>query len=318
MSTRSPVLFLVFNRPDTTQRVFDAIRAAQPTRLYVAADGARAGRGGEADACTAVRRIATAVDWDCTVKTLFSNENLGCKVAVSNGISWFFENEEEGIILEDDCLPSEDFFRFMDSLLERYRSNSKICAISGTQFDSATPISTDYYYSKYPLMWGWATWRRSWNGYRKSILQDEIEEFFSKSAKNQFGLLARLHLKRQILGAANGEIDTWDYQWIYQCISRSQLCIRPAKNLVVNLGFGAGATHTHEQSTPASRLTHHVLNTTAMRGPVEEQCDKRLDRLDERLWMRLYPRSIFALAFPKLHGLTRHPIRTLSRWLKQP
>lgn len=316
MSTRSPVLFLVFNRPDTTQRVFDAIRASRPPRLYVAADGARKTRPAERDICAEVRRIATAVDWDCSVRTLFSEDNLGCKIAVSNGISWFFENEEEGIILEDDCLPSADFFEFTDSLLQRYRADANICAISGTQFDSATPKPTDYYYSKYPLMWGWAAWRRSWIGYRRSIPAAEIEKYFSTSAKKQFGLIARLYLKRQILGAASGKIDTWDYQWIYHCISHDRLCVRPSQNLVVNLGFGSDATHTHERSAPAADLTHHRLDTTSLSGPAQRTCDKRLDSVDEAQWLRLSARSLFVLVFPKLHACIRHPVLSLRRWLR--
>jgi len=121
----SPVLFLIFNRPDTTTRVFEAIRAARPERLYVAADGPRMTREGEAERCAEARRIATAVDWPCEVKTLFRETNLGCRAAVSGAITWFFEHEEEGIILEDDCLPDPSFFPYCTELLAHYRDTGR-------------------------------------------------------------------------------------------------------------------------------------------------------------------------------------------------
>src|SRR5690349_2048344 len=131
---KSAILFLVFNRPETTARVFEAIRAAQPPRLYVAADGPRASRIGESERCDLTRRIASAVDWPCDITTLFRAANLGCKNAVSSAISWFFEHEEEGVILEDDCLPDPSFFRYCDELLAHYRDDTRIGLISGNNF----------------------------------------------------------------------------------------------------------------------------------------------------------------------------------------
>ena len=132
---KSPVLFLVFNRPDTTRRVLEAIRQAQPSQLFIAADGPREGKSGEAEKCADVRRIVNeGIDWDCEVKTLFRDKNLGCKVAVSRAIDWFFEHVEEGIILEDDCLPHPTFFRFCEELLNKYRDDERIGQISGDNF----------------------------------------------------------------------------------------------------------------------------------------------------------------------------------------
>ena len=115
---KSAVLFIIFNRPDTTKKVFDQIKAGKPGRLYIAADGPRMNRPGEEVLCRQTREIINDVDWPCEVKTLFRQTNQGCKEAVSSAIAWFFENEEEGIILEDDCLPNNSFFRFCDTLLE--------------------------------------------------------------------------------------------------------------------------------------------------------------------------------------------------------
>ena len=156
---QTPVLFLIFNRPDTTEKVFDAIRAAKPLRLYVASDGPRANQSGEDQIVNKVREISTSVDWSCEVKTLFQKENLGCKKAVSKGITWFFEQEKQGIILEDDCLPHPDFFVFCENLLEHYADNKHVWAITGDNFQNGQKRGEgSYYFSRYNHVWGWASW----------------------------------------------------------------------------------------------------------------------------------------------------------------
>ena len=165
----TPVLFLVFNRPDTTEKVFEAIRQAKPQKLFVAADGPRGNRLGEKEKCEQVRKIATTVDWDCEVKTLFREKNLGCKFAVSSAIDWFFKNVEEGIVLEDDCLPSQSFFWFCQELLERYRNDERVMLIGGNNRGVDFLKNHSYFFSKYVQIWGWATWRRSWEKYDSKI-----------------------------------------------------------------------------------------------------------------------------------------------------
>jgi hypothetical protein len=242
----TPVLFLVFNRPDTTKLVFEAIRRAKPPRLYVAADGPREGRKGESERVAEVRMIATSVDWPCEVRALFRDKNLGCKYAVSGAITWFFEHEEQGIILEDDCLPSLKFFPFCEELLNRYRRDQRVGMISGTMFGDSRPkhLKSGYGYSRYPQIWGWATWRSAWLGYDAEVVN-------WPGFKSQDGFRAqgvepswRRHLIRCIDAVYNGRIDTWDYQWTFHCISQGMLCVFPATNLIWNIGFGEGATHT--------------------------------------------------------------------------
>jgi hypothetical protein len=166
----TPVLFLIFNRPNTTEQVFEAIAKAKPRCLFVAADGPRTDKEGEAEKCQAVRDIIKRVDWDCEVKTLFREQNLGCKEAVSSAITWFFEQVEEGIILEDDCLPSDSFFSFCAELLEKYRDDKRIMMISGDNFqDGIQRGDASYYFSSVPWIWGWATWRRAWRLYDREM-----------------------------------------------------------------------------------------------------------------------------------------------------
>jgi len=177
----TPILFLIFNRPDTTQKVFNAIRKAKPKQFFIAADGSPPDREGEIEKCQKSRKIATSVDWDCEVKTLFRDKNLGCKIAISSAIDWFFENVEEGIILEDDCLPHQSFFWFCQELLEYYRNDTRIMHISGDNFQFGRKRGEgSYYFSKYSHVWGWATWRRAWKCF--DINMKSFEEF---KAENQ-------------------------------------------------------------------------------------------------------------------------------------
>jgi len=243
---RSAVLFLVFNRPDTTRQVFEAIRKAQPPRLYIAADGPRPDKTGEHEKCEEVRRIATAVDWECDVKTLFRDKNLGCKMGVSGGIDWFFEQEEEGIILEDDCLPAQSFFVFCDELLDQFRNDNRIWQISGSVFIPKVfnDLECDYLLTRYGPIWGWASWRRAWMEY-------DVNLRYWPQMKNSSHLknIYPNNLERRVKATLGdrlyaGEIDTWDYQWGMVKNYNNALTIIPRYNQVVNIGFNEDATHT--------------------------------------------------------------------------
>jgi len=238
------VLFLIFNRPDTTKQVFETIRQVKPRQLFVAADGPRADRPGEEEKCEKVRQIATNVDWDCEVKTLFREKNLGCRVAVSSAIDWFFENVEKGIILEDDCLPHPTFFRFCQELLERYRDDMRVMQIGGCNFqDGIKHGDGSYYFSKYNHIWGWASWRRAWRHYDVAmqtfpefVVQKQIENIWPDKNTQKYWL----NIFHTVF---EGRIDTWDYQWIYAMWTQNGLCILPNLNLVSNIGFGNDSTH---------------------------------------------------------------------------
>jgi len=247
---RTPVLFLVFNRPDTTQRVFEAIRKAKPPRLYIAADGARTDRPGEAQMVEQVREIAIAVDWPCDVKTLFREVNLGCKYAVSGAITWFFEHEEQGIILEDDCLPSQSFFWFCENLLNHYKQDLRIWHISGNNFyDQDT---SDYSYTfggVFGSIWGWATWRDRWSKYDVEISSFE-EAQGSGLLRSCYGGGRIVNSRMKDFKAIRCGLNTWDFQWVFCRWVNSALTIVPSVNMVENLGFGPNATHTFGKPDP--------------------------------------------------------------------
>jgi hypothetical protein len=242
---KTPVVFLIFNRPDTTEKVFETIRQAQPAKLLVVADGPRSERSQDAQKCAATRAIIDRVDWDCEVLTNYSEINLGCRKRVSSGLNWAFKTVEEAIILEDDCVPHPTFFDYCEELLELYRYDTRIMSIGGlnVQFGrQQTPYS--YYFSRYSHIWGWATWRRAWQLYDVDIeLWSKIE---NSSLLDQFWREphALKYWKKLFQKAHQGEIDTWDYQWIFTCIINHGLSIVPKVNLISNIGFGEGATHT--------------------------------------------------------------------------
>ena len=279
MSTRSPVLFLVFNRPDTTQRVFDAIRAARPPRLYVAADGPRAGRAGEAARCEAVRRIATAVDWPCELVTLMRPTNLGCKRAVSSAITWFFEREPEGIILEDDCLPDPSFFGYCDELLERFRDDERIMCISGDNFISGSwQPDASYYFSRFNHIWGWASWRRAWQRYDVDMRAwNPVEAAMLLGQVFPRDRLARIYWREAFDRVTKGEIDTWDYQWTFACWREAAVTCLPRVNLISNLGFGTDATHTVTAENTLANLPTEAIQLPLVHPQlieITEQADR--------------------------------------------
>lgn len=256
MSFSTPILFLIFNRPDTTEQVFAKIKEIKPKYLFVAADGPRTNKDGEKELCEQTRKtVINAIDWECEVKTLLRDENLGCGLAVSSAITWFFDNVEEGIILEDDTLPSMSFFSYCEEMLNKYKHDSRILHISGSSYINPNLINESYYFTRLPFIWGWATWRRAWVlykfdtkyypfSYKKQILQNvfsnqDIVEYWSR-------ILERFHLLPKSF--------TWDYQWFLSIWENEGVVIQPQKNLVKNIGFGEGATHTVNVDDKLSKI----------------------------------------------------------------
>lgn len=239
----TPVLFLIFNRLDTTKQVFGEIRKAKPKKLFVAADGPR--NKEEKKKTDAVRKyVLDNIDWKCEVKTLFRKKNLGCGKAVSEAITWFFKNEEMGIILEDDCLPSQSFFPFCEELLKKYKNNEKIMQISGfNPVSNKIKAEESYFFSYTGGIWVWATWRRAWNKYdfnMKSFLEFKKLKSIEKFNFNAEMINNKLNNFELVY---NGKIDTWDYQWVFTRLNYAGLSITPKKNLIKNIGFGEDSTH---------------------------------------------------------------------------
>lgn len=244
---KSPILFLVFNRPDTTSKVFEVIKKARPPKLYIAADGPRKNRAGEEEKCRQVRDIVSQVDWDCEVKTLFQNTNLGCGKGPCTGISWFFEQEEEGIVLEDDILPDIDFFEYCDELLEKYRNTEEVGLITGRNYLYGDRVSEDsYFFSTSYHIWGWASWKRVWENYQFDINKVDKKALL-RSLKSFIGDKSQNYWKWQYFKTKAQKplsYTWWDYQLFFSLIINRMLCIVPNINLIKNIGFGEDATHT--------------------------------------------------------------------------
>lgn len=262
MPCPTPIVFLIFRRPEVTARVFEAIRQAQPRLLLVVADGPR--DEAEAVLCEQARAVTEQVDWDCQVLRNYAAVNMGCRDRISSGISWAFEQVEEAIILEDDCLPHPSFFTYCSDLLERYCHDERVMAISGDNFQGGQRRSSySYYFSKYPHCWGWATWRRAWqhwhvnpklwldfrdSGLMATICEEVDEAQFWRRIFDQFFLQEQRSI--------------WDYPWTLACWSQGGLTALPEVNLVSNIGFGAGATHTSRATAEAGLATADLGSIT--------------------------------------------------------
>jgi hypothetical protein len=258
-SVRTPVALLIFNRPDTTERVFAEIARARPSKLLVVADGPRDIRPGEAELCRQARAIIDRVDWECEVLTEFADRNKGCKLRVSSGIDWIFTQVEEAIILEDDCLPDPSFFRYCDEMLERYRDNERVGMVSGgnLQFGHQRG-SGSYYFSKYTHIWGWATWRRAWKHYDRDLTlwpefrdQGLLEQMFQTAGEQAYW-------RNSFQWVYEGSLDTWDVSWTFAALTHGMLQVVPNVNLISNIGFGANATHTHVVGVHANMPTQAI------------------------------------------------------------
>jgi hypothetical protein len=277
------VLFLVFNRPEVTRHAFEAIRAVAPPRLYVAADGPRASRAGEAETCAEVRRIATAVDWPCDVQTRFLESNEGCKRAVSGALTWFFDHEPEGIVLEDDCVAVPEFFRFCQAMLRRYRDDPRIGHVSGTTYQGDRDRRTEtWYFSKYPHVWGWAGWRRSWqlwdgelSGWPEFARQGGLDTW--DDGQPGFKRFWRTVFEDQHEGRARS---SWAFPLTFTHWRRGMLSIVPRHSLVSNIGFGDDATHTRGNASAIVQSPVRALETPWV-VPSEVRRDRDADRFTD-------------------------------------
>lgn len=305
----TPVLFIVFNRPDLTRQVLARIRDAQPKQLFIAADGPREKIEGEGDLCQQCRNeVVNGIDWDCEVKTLFQGINLGCGFGPVAAINWFFENVEQGIILEDDCLPSSCFFRFCEQMLNLYRNDTRVMSISGTNILSEWKASIyAYFFSYYGGNWGWATWKRAWQKFDPAMKlwrSDENKKYI------EYILGDRTHAQR--LGewfdsAIGKESDIWDFQWFYSRLINSGLSIVPVKNLISNIGFVPEATHTKEPGA-FSNLPLYEMEVPVAQNPIVV-VDRDFDRETAKLY-QLTGEPNYALqimsrisTFVKKHGV---------------
>ena len=298
---QTPILFVVFNRPDATKLVFEEIRKIRPAFFYIAADGPRQNRLDDVEKCRKVREIVANIDWPCEVKTLFREKNLGCKKAESSAFDWFFGHVEKGIILEDDCLPNQSFFPYCEELLERYKDDKRVMHISGDNFlrkNSQFKRDESYYFSHIPHVWGWASWRRAWNLYDVEIkrwpevkkLRALVPVFNNPGVYEYWSYVWDKYYANKI--------DSYDGQWVFACALYGGVCINPTVNLISNIGFGDDSTHTKNLQWFAN------MHTETINFPLIHQKNVSVDYAAD------------AFTFRELFGIDKKPLHRIIRPFK--
>lgn len=276
MAVDDACLILAFNRPDHLLRLITRLREVRPSRIYLAVDGPRPDRIGEQEAVLACRRAVEEIDWPCRVETLFQEANLGCGLGVATAVSWFFSHEERGIILEDDIIPDVSFFPFCSELLERYANDPRVFAISGCNYVPPEAMSSTgaYRFSRVPHIWGWATWRRSWESHDLDI-QDWRRRLPAKelwrAGGRSLGGFAYWTSTFELL--ARKQVDTWDGQLVLASMAADQWTATSNVNLVENLGFGSEATHTVRRPDYLRPVEAINVPTEAVPVVVDERAD---------------------------------------------
>jgi hypothetical protein len=304
---QAPVVFIVFNRPAHTRASFARIAEARPSRLLVIADGPRANKPGEFEDCEEVRMIVTAVDWPCQVEVNFSSENMGCRDRIISGLDWAFSLVEEAIILEDDCLPDPSFFPFCQEMLERYRGDARVASVCGTNLIAKyLNIEASYFFSQLGGIWGWATWRSEWQGYDRYLEKwpqfkrdGGLSEIFEEPKAVEYWTRIFDDMYR------NKGPNTWDYQWLYTRLKNNALTIVPRVNLVANIGFREGATHT---VTADPRLAPPVVAIEfPLKHPISFIPLRSMDRRIQDLFMVPFSQRISGKIRRVTRGLWRRP-----------
>ncbi|MFA6518481.1 MAG: glycosyltransferase family 2 protein [Candidatus Shapirobacteria bacterium] len=302
MNFDTPILFIIFNRPDTTKRVFEAIRKLKPLYLYVAADGPRLSRPSEKDLCQQTRNIIKLVDWPCKVNTLFQDNNLGCKMAVCTAITWFFNNVKQGIVLEDDCLPNPSFFPYCSQLLDKYANDKKIMTISGDNFQIEKSHDS-YYFSKYSHIWGWASWARAWKHYDVKIStwpETRKKDLFKKILPN---MIVKFYWYQIFDLVHNNKINTWDYQWLYCIWKNNGITIIPSVNLISNIGFGNNPTHTYNKHSSFANMETYKM-TFPLLHPKNQKINIKYDNFTEKHHFKInLSRYLFMAVYHRIFSI---------------
>lgn len=293
--TKVPVLFIIFNRKERALESFQPIKRYQPSKLYIAADGPRNGKDGEELLCKETREaILSSIDWECEVHTLFRKENVGCGRGVSEAITWMFETEEYGVINEDDCVACDDFFLFCEELLPRYKDDERIAQINGFDMKYAGKTSNSYFFTSYPEIWGWATWRRAWKNIDfKMDSFPQVRKLLWKRFPFMEALIHYLLWSKLYKHIKKGsKIYAWGFQWSIYVFMHYKLCINPLSNLVVNTGFGTG-TNCNNANTPLASAKHGRLEFP-LQHPSKIEVNLYKERLRSKEYVSVYRTAAIA------------------------
>ncbi len=288
----TPVAFIIFRRPETTNRVFQRIRVAKPAQLFVIADGPRPGVEGEEELTIQTRQIIEGVDWPCEVHKIYAHENLGLRQRILSGLDEVFSQVDEAIILEDDCLPNPSFFAFCSDVLDFHTKSKSVALVSGFNFAPYVDTTADYFFSKLTFIWGWATWARTWKEFRAAPQKESWSPQELKAIEHTFSNQSQ---QKEFFSLANkaGDLNTWDISlsvWIRQS---DYVTVIPRLNLISNIGFGNEATHTKFEAFDM-QVAQGIFE-----NPIKHPKIIALDQMRERkMWQAKFRKW---LVFPILH-----------------
>jgi len=257
---QAAVLLIIYNRPEKTRNMISVLRNAKPTELFVAADGPRQDKPDDVERCADSRLALDEIDWPCVVHRLFQDDNLGCKIGPETAITWFFSHVRAGIILEDDCVPTPDFFPFCAELLDRFNENERVMMISGyNQLGAWSGTTASYGFSRTSPTWGWATWRRAWRHYDPRMT-DWTSSESQRAVKGRMPVAEFRMTQRRFDQVHSGELDAWDFAWAFAMLRTGGLSVVPTHNLIRNIGFDHDATHTKNRWSADARVSTAPLS----------------------------------------------------------
>ena len=277
-----PVVLLVYNRPQFTASALAPLRSIRPRRLLIVADGPKSNRADDERRCREVAEILDTIDWPCQIDVNRAAANLGCRKRVQTGLDWVFETVDRAIIVEDDCVLDPSFFPFSRELLDRYEGNERVHVIGASNGQLGFKTGPDsYYFTRYPMIWGWATWRRTWKIYDRDI--DAWPGLKAESWLNSFfdDPLAAEYWAHNFDRIRQG-FDTWDYSLIFSSWKANGVSICPRTNLVTNIGWGPDSTHTNDPQSVYANMPLEPL-TFSLKHPADIAVRRDLDARVERL-----------------------------------
>ena len=286
----APVLLIGFNRPDRLKAQVERLRAVKPGRVFVAVDGPRADRPAEREIVCETRKAVERIDWPCEIRTRFLEENHGCRFAPPEAITWFLESADEGIILEDDCVPTDDFFRFATEMLVRYRDDARVGMVTGDNFYGfQSDAGASYHFSRHVHIWGWATWRRAWKDYDGTMARyrETVEAILHPPKPTKFMCYWRKYLQGVLANPT-----TWDIQWCVAMKAHDWLCVTPCVQLVRNVGHEAGALHTGGFVYDLPHFEQTGRLAFPLRHPETVAADEKADRLHANRSAGYVPRAL--------------------------
>jgi glycosyltransferase involved in cell wall biosynthesis len=334
---KTPIVLFVFNRPGCTQQIFSAISDLQPETLFIVADGPRENNITDEALCVETRNIFNQINWPCNVLKFYADKNIGCRNSIPNGLNFVFEHVDECIILEDDCLPQPTFFQFCEELLEKYRNEPQVMTIGGHRSDGPNEFNSEsYFFSKYPSIWGWATWKDRWEKY--DLNMTEWSDLRNSSWLNKiFDSDNEIKYWHRMFDKMQNELDTWDYALVFSCWLNKCISIRPKVNMIENIGFDNDATHTKsiQQAPPfasPSNINFPLVHPKHIR--VDEIAEKRIEwvsfsgmdkRILQEVWSKTlrrkendHPKILHLATYYELGGAGRAVQRIYQSLKKQP